>query len=191
MSYIQDNLTPNEKILFSARVHPAVFLPSIVIFAMAIALLIYSLSMAAQVSTPGSPPPQISGSALIGSFLLCISGFLVLYSILLGLQALIIILTTEFAVTNKRVIAKTGFIRRHTIEMLLSKVESIAAHQSVLGRLLNFGTVTVTGTGGTKESFRAIAEPIVVRKKINQIVERYTQAYAEYQQRASGIKVGG
>lgn len=106
-----------------------------------------------------------------------------IFSILLGIQALIVLRTTEFAVTNRRVIAKTGFIRRHTLEMLLSKVESVAIQQNILGRMLNFGTVTITGTGGTKESFRAIVEPIEVRKKINQIIEGYMQAYAEYQQR--------
>lgn len=66
--------------------------------------------------------------------------------------------------------------------MLLSKIESVAVHQNILGRILNFGTVTVTGTGGTKESFRAIIEPIAVRKKINQIIEGYMQAYNQYQQ---------
>jgi len=180
MSYIQDNLTPNEKVLFFARVHPAVFLPSIVLFVTTIAIFIYSLTLVVQVNTPGSPPPQISGRAIAGSFILCISGFLFLYSILLGLQAIIIIFTTEFAVTNKRVIAKTGFIRRHTLEILLPKVESVAVHQNILGRLLNFGTVTVTGTGGTKESFRAIVEPIAVRRKINQIIEGYMQANAQH-----------
>jgi uncharacterized membrane protein YdbT with pleckstrin-like domain len=56
-------------------------------------------------------------------------------------------------------------------------VESIAVAQNITGRLLNFGTVTVTGTGGTKESFMAISDPIGVRKQINQILEKYTPAY--------------
>ena len=119
--------------------------------------------------------------------LLCFSGFLLLYSILLGVQATIVMFTTEFAVTNRRVIAKTGFIRRHTLEILLSKVESVSVNQNILGRLLNFGTVTVTGTGGTRESFRAIVDPIDVRKKINQIIEGYMQ----YQQKLSARQAGG
>jgi len=159
MSYIKDNLMPNEKVLFTARVHPAVFLPSIFVFVMTIAFFIYGLRNAAE-----------NGAGII---FLCFSGFLFIYSILLGLQAVIVMFTTEFAVTNRRVIAKTGFIRRHALEILLSKVESVSVNQSVLGRLLNFGTVTVTGTGGTKESFRAIADPVRVRNKINQIIELY------------------
>ena len=89
--------------------------------------------------------------------------------------------------TNRRVIAKHGFIRRHTLEMLLSKVESVTVSQNILGRLLNFGSVTVTGTGGTKESFRAIVEPIAVRKKINNIIEGYMQ----HQQKLSNPQAGG
>jgi uncharacterized membrane protein YdbT with pleckstrin-like domain len=59
--------------------------------------------------------------------------------------------------------------------MLLPKIESVSVNQNILGRLLNFGTVTVTGTGGTMESFRAIIEPLAVRQKINQIIEGYMQ----------------
>ena len=180
MSYIQDNLMPNEKILFSARVHSAVFLSSIVTFIMSIVVVIFSLSLASQ---------QNTGASLLAGIVLLLAAFTFLNSIILGLQALIVIFTTEFAVTNRRVIAKTGFIRRHTLEMLLPKVESIAVGQNVLGRLLNFGTVTVTGTGGTKESFRAIIEPVAVRTKINQIIEHYTLAYTEHQ-RASQPEAG-
>ncbi len=193
MSYIKDNLMPNEKLLFTARVHPAVFLPSIVSFILTIALFIYGFSKAAVVSRTGAPPPEINeATTIVGMFLLCFSGFLFLYSVLLALEALIIMFATEFGVTNRRVIAKTGFIRRHTLEMLLSKIESVAVRQNILGRLLNFGTVTVTGTGGTKESFRAIVGPIAVRKKINQIIEGSVQGYSQYQQqRISNPQAGG
>jgi uncharacterized membrane protein YdbT with pleckstrin-like domain len=190
MSYIQDNLMPNEKILFSARVHPAVFLPSILILFIAIAFFIYGLTNVPQLTTPGLPSLADSATAIpvifiVGSFIF------LLYSILLGLRALMIMFTTEFAVTNRRVIAKTGFIRRHTLEMLLQKIESVAVYQDILGRVLNFGTVTVTGTGGTKESFRAIVEPIAIRKKINQIIEDYLQTYGEYLQKESNPNTGG
>jgi uncharacterized membrane protein YdbT with pleckstrin-like domain len=83
--------------------------------------------------------------------------------------------TTEFAITNQRIIAKRGFIHRNTLEILLSKVESVSVYQNILGRLLDFGTVTVTGTGGTKESFKAIIAPVNVRKKVNQVIQHYAQ----------------
>jgi uncharacterized membrane protein YdbT with pleckstrin-like domain len=173
MSYVNDNLMPNEKVLFSARVHPAIFLPAVISFLFTIAVGVYAFGSAGQAGAPAASLSAVSG------MLLCLSALLFIYSIVLGLQAIIVILTTEFAVTNRRVIAKTGFIRRHTLEMLLTKIESVAVNQSILGRLLNFGVVTVTGTGGTKESFSAIGEPFAVRKKINQIIEQYAQAYSE------------
>ena len=171
MSYVQDNLMPNEEVLFTARIHPAIFLPSMVTFLITLIFFLLGLSWVAT-SNPSSKPSDVSA---LGGVLLCVSGPLLFYSILLGLQSLILIFTTEFAITNRRVIAKSGFIRRHTLEMLLAKIESVSVNQNILGRLLNFGTVTVTGTGGTKESFRAIVDPVGVRKKINQIIEDYLQ----------------
>ena len=167
MSYIQDNLMPKEKILFLAKVHPAVFLPAVVLFAT-------SLIMGGYVFYYGSQGNNID-SLLSGLFLLLAIG-LFFSSIYFVAEALITILETEFAITNRRVIAKTGFIRRNTLEMLLPKIESVAVDQSVLGRLLNFGTVTITGTGGTQESFRAIVTPLSMRKKINQIIEHFSQS---------------
>ncbi|HCE17793.1 MAG TPA: PH domain-containing protein [Anaerolinea thermolimosa] len=122
-----------------------------------------------------NPSSAASKPSLLEGFLFCSSGPLLFYSILLGLRALTVLFTTEFAITNRRVIAKSGFIRRHTLEMLLAKIESVSVNQTILGRLLNFGTVTVTGTGGTRESFRAIVDPVGVRKKIHQILESYLQ----------------
>ena len=182
MSYIKDNLMPNEKILFTARVHPAVFLPAVLFFTGSIAFALYALNIDGQQPT----------GEMEAMLWFLIAGMLFFMTIKLAFDALIVWLTTEFAVTNRRIIAKSGFIHRRTLEMLLSKVESVAVYQNIVGRLLNFGSVTVTGTGGTKESFRAIFEPLVARKKINQIIENYMQAHAQYQQqKASSLQSGG
>ncbi len=74
--------------------------------------------------------------------------------------------TTELAVTNRRVIHKTGFIQRHTIEMSRAQVESIDVDQSVLGRMFDFGDIVVHGTGTTPEPFRFIADPLRFRSAI-------------------------
>ena len=75
----------------------------------------------------------------------------------------------EFAVTNKRVIVKTGLISRRTLEMNLSKIESVNVDQSIMGRILGYGTITIIGTGGTRESFPKIAEPLLFRKKFQEL----------------------
>jgi len=74
-------------------------------------------------------------------------------------------LTSEFAITNKRLIIKTGLISRHTLEMNLSKVESVNVDQSVVGRILGYGSITVIGTGGTRELFDNIAHPMEFRRQ--------------------------
>jgi len=73
---------------------------------------------------------------------------------------------TEMAVTNKRVIVKSGLADRRTIELLLPRIESIAVEEPALGRLLGYGTVIVRGTGGTPEVFRQIARPLEFREQV-------------------------
>jgi uncharacterized membrane protein YdbT with pleckstrin-like domain len=73
---------------------------------------------------------------------------------------------TEMAVTNKRVIVKSGLANRRTIELLLPRIESIAVEEPALGRLLGYGTVIVRGTGGTPEVFPQIARPLEFREQV-------------------------
>jgi len=72
--------------------------------------------------------------------------------------------TTEFAVTDRRVIAKSGLVSRRTVEMFLDKVESLNVEQSVAGRVFDYGTVTIRGTGATSETFANISAPLALRK---------------------------
>ena len=72
----------------------------------------------------------------------------------------------EFAVTNKRVIIKLGFVSIRTIEINMSKVESVEVTQNIVGRLLGYGSITVIGTGGTKEPFDLIADPLAFRRAV-------------------------
>ncbi len=72
--------------------------------------------------------------------------------------------TSEFAITTKRVIIKEGLIARRTLEMNLSKIETVNVDQSIIGRILNYGSITIIGTGGTHEVFHNIAHPMQFRK---------------------------
>lgn len=75
----------------------------------------------------------------------------------------------EFAITNKRIIVKTGLISRKTLEMNLNKIESVNVDQSILGRMLGYGSITIIGTGGTREEFPNITNPIEFRKKFQEL----------------------
>jgi uncharacterized membrane protein YdbT with pleckstrin-like domain len=159
MSYVQDNLMPNEKVLFWARIHPAVSFPTVLCFLLALGFVALPFGVRGQ--------PQ-AAAATFSAFLLCTSGMFFAVAMVFGLQALIRVFTTEFGITTRRVIAKSGFLRSRTLEVLLSNVENVMVEQNLVGRLLDFGTVTVIGAGGTRQSFRLVAAPMTLRMVISQ-----------------------
>ena len=150
MSYIEENLLPDEHITYRARLHWIVYAPAIVFLALGIILIV---SGAIHIKTPG---------------LLIFGIIIVLFSPFFALSAWIRRKTSEFAVTNKRVLVKVGFIRRHSLELLLQKVEGIGVDQGVGGRVFRYGTIIVTGTGGTKEPFHKIAAPLEFRRHVQE-----------------------
>ena len=87
----------------------------------------------------------------------------------LFIAPLIALSTSEFAITNKRIIIKVGLISRRTLEMNLSRIESVNVDQGILGRMLGYGTIVVIGTGGTKEPFAGISDPMTFRKKFQEL----------------------
>ena len=82
--------------------------------------------------------------------------------------------TTELAITNKKIIAKFGFIKRDTIELLLPRAESVQVNQSILGRMFNYGSVIVSGAGNPQAPVPGIDSPIEFRKRFMEIQEAST-----------------
>lgn len=158
MSYVDDTLNKGEKVLFRAHVSKMIFLAPV---------------WCALPAVFGIAEMSAKSGSFMAWFWLLFTAIFVFYTFYTLLLAIIRVSTTEFAVTNRRLIAKYGFIRRHTVELLLGKVESVQVSQSIVERFLNIGTVTTTGTGGTQERFRKIADPMLVRKKVNEILEAY------------------
>ena len=99
---------------------------------------------------------------------LTLFGFLLLPAFGIGLVlwgiAYVRIKSTEIAITTKRLIVKHGFIGRTTIEINLNRVESIQVDQTMFGRLLDFGTLVISGTGASHAPLVGIAEPMAFRK---------------------------
>ena len=81
--------------------------------------------------------------------------------------------TSEYAITNKRVIIKLGLISRKTLEVNLSKIESVNVDQSIFGRILGYGAITIIGTGGTRETFSDLANPIQFRRVFQECVDTH------------------
>ena len=146
MSYLDDHLLAGERIVYRARLHWTIFLTAIVVVLLGIGLWIVLQVLGSAYS--------YAGLGLAGVGLLLAIGPAVRY------------VTSEFAVTDKRVLGKVGFIERESDETLLSKIEAIAVDQGVIGRMFGFGTLMITGTGGTQEVFSGIADPLQFRRQI-------------------------
>jgi len=79
------------------------------------------------------------------------------------------LVTSEFVITNKRVVVKRGLFARTTFEMNLNKIETVNVDQSIWGRIFGFGTITIVGTGGTREACDSISKPLEFRRKFQEI----------------------
>ena len=86
-----------------------------------------------------------------------------------GIYPYLVSKNSEFGITNKRLIIKTGILSRRTLELNLSKIESVNVNQSILGRILGYGSIGVIGTGGTKEYFVSIKNPLEFRRKFQEL----------------------
>jgi len=145
MSYVDSQLLPNEAVLYRARLHRSLYAVSFVFGVMALVATIFAV---------GQPSVWWVALALgVVTALTFVSSWFRSSS-------------SEFAVTDKRVIIKVGLVRRRTLETMLGKVEGIGVDQSLTGRILGFGTIVVTGTGGTKEEFDRIANPLEFRRQV-------------------------
>ena len=142
MSYIQQVLQPGETIRYQGSVSWVLYLAPI------------ALAIAGAVAAATGPVGWMIGA-------ICFA-----VALILTLRAWFIRWTTEIAVTNLRVIYAKGFIQRRSVEIHMDKVESVDVDQSVLGRVFNYGTVMVRGTGATLEPFRDIDRPIDFRNQV-------------------------
>lgn len=141
MGYVDSNLLPNEHVTYRARLSRIIYLfPTCVLIVAVIVAL--------------------AGGGWIAG------GILGLIGLVLMVPPWIRSISSEFAVTNKRVLVKVGLVRRHSLELLLPKVEGIGVDQGIVGRILGYGTITVSGTGGTREAFRMIAKPLEFRRQV-------------------------
>ena len=90
--------------------------------------------------------------------------------IIVSLKVIINIKSTELAVTNKKVVAKTGFIKRTSFELVLKKVEAMSVDQSVLGRIFGFGTICISGTGGNVVNIPFIKSPVRFKQEVSSLL---------------------
>lgn len=139
MSYVSKSLLPGERVTHETRLHKMMFGGPV-------------LAGLASLGLAFASPPAGGGLFVI--------------ALAWAFAVWIRYVSSEFAVTDKRVIIKIGLLHRRTLEMLLIKVEAISVDQSIAGRIFGYGTIVVVGTGGTREAFENIAGPVEFRRAV-------------------------
>jgi uncharacterized membrane protein YdbT with pleckstrin-like domain len=152
MRYVRRVLQSGETIVYATNLHWVIYLRTILLLMVGVILVVEAIST----SDNQNLSLAFAIAALIFALLALSTGF----------RAFIRRATTELAVTDHRVIYKTGLLARHTIEMNRDKVESVDVDQTLLGRIFDYGTIVVRGTGGSLEPIRNIGDPLTFRSYI-------------------------
>lgn len=149
MSFIEQNLASNEKIIYTTGLHWWVYFKNILLIVLGIIFI------------------RSSGGTGTAS---SIGAFLILIGMVGLIYAFFVSKSSEFAVTNKRVILKTGMLKRKLVELQLNRAEGLSVEQGIIGRIFNFGSIKIT-SGGVTESFSPLAKPFEFKKQVNNAIE--------------------
>jgi uncharacterized membrane protein YdbT with pleckstrin-like domain len=155
MSYIDGNLLPGEQVVFRTRVHWKILVGPLLFAVVTFLPVVWLLTQGTW-----------NNLVLIAPGL----GLLVFLAALVRRQS------SDFAVTNKRVMMKVGVFSTRSVELLLGKVEAITVHQSLGGRIFGYGDIVVTGSGGTEEAFSSIQSPLELRRAVQSVTDARTNA---------------
>jgi len=163
MSYVEKHLIEGETIIYETRRHWIVLVVPVLLG------LLFGLTGVAMFVLSGRTTPD---QTLAHESLTVVGAAFLVIALIFIARGILMRNATEMTVTNKRVFVKVGLAARRTIELLLSRVESIGVEESVMGRMLGYGRVIVHGTGGTPEVFNMIAHPLEFRTQVQQQIEK-------------------
>lgn len=172
MSYIKSSLIAGEQVVYRARHHWIMHLQKLVSLTLAgilVGVLCYFHADLGKmiVSLIDGMPEDLAALIPIGL------AILIAFFALLGyVKFLLWLWSTEYAVTTRRVIMKHGLIRRRTFEVLLHQLESVSVAQGLCGRILGYGAFSLSGTGGARQTWSAIAQPLHFKKRIEATLEK-------------------
>jgi membrane protein YdbS with pleckstrin-like domain len=150
MSYTEKVVQPGETVRFHSRVHWIIYVRGIVIIVLGVLIAVALRQL----------DPNPSGFSVPSLIAIAIGVVIGGFSLLAAWWRR---LTTEVAVTEHRIVYKRGFIRRHTFEMNMSKVESVHVNQSMAGRMFDYGDIVIRGVGSSFEPLRTISRPLEFR----------------------------
>lgn len=153
MSYIDRNLLPGERVIYRTRLHWNLFVMPALFTAVILLPGTWFLAKGDERQYAWIP---------------------VVIALLVFAPPLIKRHSSDFAVTSKRVMIKVGVFTTRSIELLLGKIEAIAVHQTLAGRLFGYGDIIITGSGGTKEAFSNIQAPLEFRRAVQSVTDTQT-----------------
>lgn len=164
-NYIDSTLMKNEVVLYRTKPHWVIFMPPALWFLLAIVLFIFGPSFQfINIPAPG-PIPIYAYAALLALAL----------SVIIGISAFTNFQTSEYGITNKRVLMKIGFIRRTSLEIFIAKIEGVKVKQTILGRILDYGSIIISGVGGSKDPFDGIPAPLEFRRRVQEQIENISE----------------
>lgn len=194
MSYVEQSLTGNEKVIVIGRFHWIYMAGAFfwLVFGLLACLGVLGIGLAFNVhSVVSARFPDLPMSAMwdawatvidmqggyiaavrdVGTVVRLIAFAFLLLGLALFAHMMIIRSTTEIAITTHRLVLKEGVIARNVDEMNIDRIESVHVIQSVLGRMLDYGTVMVRGMGVGEILLPPLAEPVTFRNAIDRARE--------------------
>ncbi len=164
LGYIDNNLLADENIVYKTRLHKIIFFYPVLWMVIAIA---------AWFLIPGDERELAGFPIKVEDLKLGVTAIFAAMSLLQGFVIYLRYISSEFAVTDQRLIVKTGLVRRSTFELFLKRLEGVQVNQSVTGRILGYGTITASGTGGLQDSFEMISSPLEFRGNIQKCASEF------------------
>jgi uncharacterized membrane protein YdbT with pleckstrin-like domain len=152
MSYIDGNLVAGEQVVYRTRLHWLLFITPVLFTVVVLLPIAWYLA---------------NGSWSRYTWIPLAVGLLLLLATFIKRQS------SDFAVTNKRVMMKVGVFSTRSIELVLNKIEAIAVNQSFIGRIFGYGDIVITGSGGTKEAFSHIQGPLAFRRAVQSVADTH------------------
>jgi len=156
MTFIEKNLANNEKIVYRAQLHWWIYGKSVFLLILGLIIIMFG-------ANSGFNSAEREGVKVLG-------GLLILVSLIGLINAYVSASSSEFAVTNRRIMMKTGVAKRRLIELQLNRSEGLVIDQGIIGRIFNYGTIAVR-TGGMVENFSPVADPYEFKRQINNAIE--------------------
>jgi len=164
MSYLSKMLLPDERVVYIATLHWIIFVPGLCMTALGGFAGFYSYDLVGFFMGPSMVP--VFGRVVAGvAFVMALAGLGLLIGALIRQSA------TELAITNRRLIAKYGFISRSTFEIMINRVTGANFDQTITGRLLGYGTILVHGAGGDISPFDVVSNPQLFQRALMDVLE--------------------